>query len=112
MNIVLGKENAEQLKEKNIVLELDTFNVSGKDIVAYCVLGLEDVPLNDLPQLDHTIKLHQTFVGELKNGNKKFCQELGESLMKAFNGLLAEYYSNSIKRLNQSTDKWNYAIIK
>ena len=112
MNIILGKEHVEQLKEKNIVLELDTFNVSGKDIVAYCVLGLEDVPLNDLPQLDHNIKLHQTFVSELKKGNKKFCQELGGSLMKMFNGILAEYYANAIARLNQSTDKWDYAIIK
>jgi hypothetical protein len=112
MNIILGKENLERLLDKHIILELDTFEVSGKEVVSYCVLGVEDVPLNELSDIDQTIKLHDSFVDGLKRGEKKFCQELGEILMKMFDGMLLEYYTHAIDRLNHSVADWKYVIIK
>ena len=112
MNIILGKENLEHLLDKHIILELDTFEVLGKEVVSYCVLGIEDVPLNELSNIEQTIKLHDSFVDGLKRGEKKFCQELGEVLMKMFNGLLLEYYTHAIDRLSHSDADWKYAIAK
>ena len=100
------------MEEKNITLELDTFNVARADgpVTAYCLLSIEDIPLPELPEVENHIKLHSEFVKSYKKGDKDFCNALGGILKQKFNGKLTEFYVNSISRLNESKGEWNHVI--
>jgi hypothetical protein len=56
MQIIFGKEVADQVRTKHLVAELDTF----PEGTAYCVLEL--LPMEDLADLDRLMGLHQAVV--------------------------------------------------
>lgn len=113
MNIILGKENADKIAEKSILLELDTFIVTEKEHTAYCVISIEDIPLPELPGIDNTIKLHESFVDGMKSGNLEYSKTLSTILKDKFGGILKEYYTSSIERLEKNTtESWEYVIVK
>jgi hypothetical protein len=56
MQIIFGKEIADQVREKHLVAELETFP-SG---TAYCVL--EPPPMSEMPDVERLMGLHQAIV--------------------------------------------------
>ena len=98
MNIILGKEPADRLRENYTVLELETFTrQDGSQITAYCVLDL--VPLSELATLENSKQLHETFIREFNNKNYKFCEDATEHLMGKFNGELDSFYLEILQRI-------------
>ena len=73
MHIVYGKEQADRLKEKYTVLELDTVKVEevDKNLTLFAVVDTEKLGVIDLPQLAQWVKLHEDLIRNLKKTNKK-----------------------------------------
>ena len=119
MQVVFGKNTAEQLKNNFTVLELDTFMQEGlqEPITAYAVLAFEDLPLDELSHLEHTVKLHNTMWVEYRAKRFKYCEDAMEHLRGKWKGALDSFYEDFGKRIaelkntNLSED-WNGVIYK
>ena len=58
MNIILGEDQYQALKDQYIILELDTLVINGDEIPSYCVLDAKSIPLDEMTQvLQHNRKL-------------------------------------------------------
>lgn len=117
MNIIFGKENAEQLKDKYTVLELDTiqFPNNGPVVTAYCVV--EKLSLGHLPMIETMSNLHQSLIIQYKQRNWATCQEIVSKLMGFWNGELDSFYQEMLQRITtyQQTEpdsSWTPVIIK
>lgn len=99
MQIILGSEAADRLRENYTVLELETFHHQGQDITAYCVVN--QVPIHELPHLDEHKRLHADFIHELKIGNHEYCINALEHLHGKFNGELDSFYDIISERIKK-----------
>lgn len=97
MQIILGSEAAEKLKENYTVLELETFHHNGQDITAFCVVN--EVPIMELPQLENLRQLHADYIREFKAGNYVYCLNAVEHLKGKFNGDLDSFYDIITERI-------------
>lgn len=98
MNIILGKEAADKLKENYTILELETFTrQDGSVVTAYCVVN--EITLGELPTLEASKQLHSNFIREYNNKNYKFCQDAVEHLLGKFNGEVDSFYMEILSRI-------------
>lgn len=95
--IVWDKKVVEKLQNNYTVLELETFQKDNKEITAFCVLN--EVSIAELPSLERSKQLHQTFIQEYKKGNYKFCKDSVEFLKGRFNGELDSFYTAIIEKI-------------
>ena len=96
MHIVYGKEQADRLKEKYTVLELDTVKVEevDKNLTLFAVVDTEKLGVIDLPQLAQWIKLHEDLIRNLKKKDKNFCLQAVEHLLGKFGGDIDSFYEH------------------
>jgi hypothetical protein len=92
MNVIFGKENAELLREKYLLLDLETFDVNGRLLECFCLVETEKISADEYPQLEHYKKLHQAFVDNFKSKNYKICHDLAPHLLGKFGGQLDTFY--------------------
>jgi hypothetical protein len=92
MQIIVGKENAEKLKERYTLLELETFQ-NGQ--TAYCVL--ENFVISDITQY---LDLHQNMINALNRNENKFVLDSIEFLRGQFRGELDSFYDHIQEKLN------------
>lgn len=97
MNIIVGKEAAEKLKENYTVLELETFVKDGETITAFCIV--DQVPIMELPLLESNKQLHADFLTEYNKRNYDFCKEAAIHLRGKFNGDLDSFYDELLARI-------------
>lgn len=99
MNIVLGKENINQVDDRYISLELDLLQISGCDdpIAAYCVL--DPLPLEDLANIGQWQDLHQNLINNYRSRNWNFCEQALEHLTGKWEGQLDTFYQNLGERV-------------
>ncbi len=90
MNIILGKENADEIREKYPVLELDTLMIDDQPVTAYCVV--EMVSLDEIALLPHIQGHHEQLIENYKS--RKWDQVLNdvESLRTHWRGELDSFY--------------------
>ena len=119
MLIVFGKENADKLKDRMTLLELDTFMQPGltDPVTAYAIIEIEDIPLPDIPQLENLTTLHNTMWVEYQAGRFNFCEQAIEHLRGKWKGTLDSFYdefSSRIKLLKESPlpENWSGVIYK
>jgi hypothetical protein len=91
MQIVFGREAAEQLREKYTVLELETVPVQGETLETFCVVPMESIAL-EMAALQQYVQLHEKFVKAIKDNEPNVCVELSEHLMGKFGGELDSFY--------------------
>jgi hypothetical protein len=115
MHIILGDQITAELADKYIVLELDSFEVTGRDgtVSAFCLV--ENVPLQELPQADQFRDLHAQMIRNFRAGNWKFCEDALEHLMGRWNGEVDSFYKDLQTRLldlqaQTLTQEWNPAL--
>ena len=101
MQIVWDKNAIEKLKDTHTLLELETFQVEGTEITAYCVVPAEKI-LGELAQLDRYIELHNGFIKALKENNQQLCKDISEHLMGRFGGELDSFYEEILNRQQNS----------
>lgn len=119
MQVVFGKETAEELKSNFTVLELDTFMQEGlsEPVTAYAVIAFDDIPLNELTHLENMVTLHNTMWTEYRAGRFNFCEQAMEHLKGKWKGVLDSFYEDFNKRITQLKesklpDTWNGIIQK
>lgn len=115
MHIILGQHNAQEVSDKYVVLELDTFRTSdqGELVSAFCLI--ENVPIHELPQVDQYRDLHQQFIKNYRAANWKFCEDALEHLKGRWNGEIDSFYIVMAKRIQErkqqiNSSDWDPAI--
>ena len=99
MNIIFGKENAERLKEKYTVLELDTVKFGNTDsaVIAYCII--EDMNFDEIPMIESMQRLHEDLIVKYQSKNWPTCLEIIKRLQGFWNGELDSYYATLQQRV-------------
>ena len=100
MNIIFGRENAEKLREKYTVLDLEKLVVEGKDVEVFCLIPAEKIALPDLPQLEQWINLHNDFLNGYHKKEWNYCRQCIEHLMGKFGGEVDTFYEEILKRID------------
>jgi hypothetical protein len=101
MNIIFGRENAEQLREKYTVLDLETVEKDGVSLEVFCLIPAEKIGLGEIATLDQWIKLHNEFLAGYKNKEYKYCRDAIEHLMGKFGGEVNSFYDEILRRINE-----------
>lgn len=116
MNIIFGKQEADQLNDKYIILELDTISIrDSAPITAYCIV--ENIPLEKLSQAEPYKKLHASLMENYRSRNWKVCLDSTEQLMGFWGDDMDTFYDVLNTRLTeyQTTepdDTWTPVIKK
>jgi len=99
MNIIFGQETADHLRQKHVVLEVDTFvTESGARHTAYCVV--ENIPLADFPVLESFVQVHHDMMEAYRDRNWEYCRNAIQGLARRWNGELDTFYQDLIARVN------------
>ena len=128
MNIILQNQLTEEIREKYILLELDTFQFTSDDnpVKSFCVIENAHVQLPDYPQLEHIQDLHQNMIKNYQIKNWKFVEDALEHLVGKFKGEVDSFYHVINERIKKYKiddedadiskygvpDDWTYVIKK
>jgi hypothetical protein len=117
VNIILGKERAESMSQKYVVLELDTFKFAetGLIIESYCVV--ENIPFDEIPESAKQIDLHNLLLEDYRSRSWKECKAKISHLYGKWGGELDTFYDEILKRVEilskaDLPDNWSYIITR
>ena len=99
MDIIFGRENAEHLREKYTVLDLETIEKDGVSLEVFCLIPADKISIGDLPQLDQWVKLHHKFLDGYHTQQWNYCRQCIEHLMGKFGGEVDTFYEEILKRI-------------
>ena len=100
MDIIFGRENAEKLREKYTVLDLETVEKDGVSLEVFCLISADNIGLTDLPQLDSWVKLHNDFLNGYHTQQYDYCRQCIEHLTGKFGGEVDTFYEEILKRID------------
>jgi hypothetical protein len=104
MQIIFGKDNAEELRKRYTVLELEQLPVEGHGIIeAYCVIPAEKIGLAELPKIESWVKLHHDFLNGYKTKQYEYCMQCIDHLTGKFGGEMDSFYEEIQHRINLVT---------
>jgi hypothetical protein len=102
MQIIWDQTAVDALKKTHTILELETFDVNGQAVTAYCVVPAEKI-MYELPLLDRYKELHSGFVRAYYEKNYMLCQDIAEHLIGKFGGELDTFYQEILSRIKTTT---------
>jgi hypothetical protein len=105
MQIIFGRENAEKLRERYTVLDLETVEKDGVSLEVFCLIPAEKIGLMDIPQLDNWTKLHNDFLHGYHTQQYNYCRQCIEDLMGKFGGEVNTFYEEILRRINEIDPK-------
>lgn len=115
MNIMFSDSITDEIREKYLVLELDTFHFYdvGQDRVAYCLI--ENAPIMEMMHVNKYLELHENLMRNYRSKNWKYCQDAIEHLRGLWNKELDTFYQHLLDRVNHYKDNdpgpdWNPAL--
>ena len=114
MKILLAHPNEiEDISERYLVLELDTFRIKGVDVPSWCIIDAGDIGLAEMTELNHWKQQHQNLIKNWKLGNLSFVDQMLEHLRGKFGGNVDSFYTELYARIQQEkTDPWDPVIEK
>jgi hypothetical protein len=117
MNIIFDSPQVELLRQRHVLLELDSFLIgsSSKPIKSWCVI--EQIPINEIYTSEHYQKLHASLIEHYQKKNWTVCKDAIALLKGQWGGELDSFYETLFDRINQLAeqdlpDSWNSVIIK
>jgi len=117
MNIIFNEQLADELRDKYVILELDT--VMQPQLPKPLTLhALVEIGLNDIPTINFFREMHQDMVAAYKSSNWDRAIELANGLVGHFNGELDEFYNlvldfcKESAKVNRSWDGIKHTIPK
>ena len=116
MNIIFGTKEADQLRDKYIVLELDTVTIRGSTPVpVYCLV--ENMPLDELPKAEKFKELHAELIENYRNRNWDFCLQAIGHLIGFWGKQVDSFYEILSARItgykeNEPDESWTGIIPK
>ena len=102
MQLIFGKDNAEKIRKKYTVLDLETVERDGVRLEVFCLIPADKIGLTDLPQLDNWIKLHNDFLHGYHTQQYNYCRQCVEHLMGKFGGEVDTFYEEILKRIDSA----------
>lgn len=114
MNIIFGRDQADAMKEKYTILELDTFKFGDQHITAFC--AVDSIPIIEMPSIENMKNLHENLLIEFRKQNWNYCEQALEHLVGKWNHELDTFYDNITQRINECkeqelNDNW-WIIVK
>ncbi len=100
MEIIFGRENAEQLREKYTVLDLETVEKDGVSLEVFCLIPADKISIADLPTLSQWVKLHNEFLHGYHTKQYDYCRQCIEHLMGKFGGEVDTFYEEILRRID------------
>lgn len=100
MEIIFGRENAEKLREKYTVLDLETINKDGINLEVFCLIPADKISLSEMPTLDSWVKLHNEFLNGYHTQQYDYCLQCIEHLRGKFGGEVDTFYDEIENRIN------------
>lgn len=104
MQLIFGKENAELLRERFTVLDLETLEVEGKQLEVYCLIPGDKLSLTELPYLEKYVQLHNDFLVGYANKQYDYCRQCVDYLRGKFGGELDSFYDEILKRIDTAEE--------
>lgn len=101
MDIIFGRDNAEVLREKYTVLDLETITVDDVELEVFCLIPADKISLGDLPQLEQWVTLHNDFLQGYATKQYDYCRQCIEHLMGKFGGEVDTFYEEILRRIDQ-----------
>jgi len=105
MQIIFGRENAEKLREKYTVLDLETLEKDGHTLEVFCLIPGDKISIGDLPQLESWVKLHHDFLHGYHTKQWEYCRQCIEHLTGKFGGEVDSFYSIILERIEAEEKK-------
>lgn len=99
MHIIFDRPKAEELRKNHTVLDLETVTKDGVTLELFCLVPGEKIHLDELPQLEDNIKLHNDFLDGYKNQQYEYCVQAIEHLRGKFGGELDSFYDVILDRI-------------
>ena len=117
MQITLGKNNYEQLKDRYVILDLDTLSINGEPVPSYCVLDAKEIPLTEMTEIEHWRSNHNKIIENYHKRNFTYCEQMIEHCQNRWGGALDSFYTDLFARIqsvkNQTLpSNWTGYIIK
>ena len=105
MDIIFGRENAEKLREKYTVLDLEKLTVKDDngqtvEMEVFCLISADKISIGDLPQLEQWIQLHNDFLNGYHTQQWNYCRQCIEHLMGKFGGEVDSFYTIILERID------------
>lgn len=104
MDIIFGRDNAEKLRQKYTVLDLETVEKDGHSLEVFCLIPADKIALSDLPKMEEWIRLHNDFLEGYRNKHYNFCRQCVEHLTGKFGGEVDTFYEEIIRRIDSVTE--------
>jgi hypothetical protein len=92
MQIIMGKDIADQISDKYIVLELDTVLVEGQPVPAYAVLDAGSIPLGEMQDIPTWTEHHNKLMENYRKKNWDFCEQMIDHCQGRWGGELNSFY--------------------
>ena len=100
MDIIVGRKNAEKLREKYTVLDLETVEKDGVSLEVFCLIPADKIGLGDLSQLESWVKLHEDFLKGYHTQQYKYCRDCIGHLKGKFGGEVDTFYEEILRRID------------
>lgn len=104
MELIFGRKNAEELRERFIVLDLETIEQDGMQLEVFCLIPGDRVSINELPMIENYIKLHNDFLHGYHTQQYDYCRQCIEHLQGKFGGEVDSFYAEILKRIAAAED--------
>jgi hypothetical protein len=115
MNIILQSQITEDVKDKYILLELDSFRMRPDQtpMPAYCIL--EQLSLDEMMNMKQYLDLHSNLMPNYRKRNWNYVEQAIEHLMGRWNNQLDSFYTEILTRVSkfrsqEPDDQWDGVI--
>lgn len=115
MHIILGDKNAEQFRDKYILLELDTlyFKKLDQELKTYCLV--ENVPIPNLATADKMRELHANLIENYRKRDWNYCEQALEHLTGFWGSEVDSFYQDIANRIanfkqQELSESWDHRI--
>lgn len=102
MHIIFDETAKSELSDKHVVLELDTINVAGRNITAYCVV--EHIPFQDIGRIGMLYDIHNAMLNSYKNRQWQKALDHLTALSGQWGGRVDSFYDIMHARLQGFVD--------
>jgi hypothetical protein len=102
VDIIFGRENAEKLREKYTVLDLEIVKREGAELEVFVLIPADKIGLGDLPQLEQWVKLHSDFLNGYHSQQYNYCRDCITYLMGKFGGEVDTFYEEILRRIDKA----------
>lgn len=103
MNIIFGREQAQQMESRYTILELDSFSYQGQLLNAFCVV--EQIPILDMHKVESMKALHANLLENYRKGDWNYCEQALEHLCGFWGEEMDTFYNNLKQRIEQHRDQ-------